>query len=189
MANALESDMTDQECIRRVLAEFIQLRDDKRFAEWVELFTEDGTFEYGSHHLVGRSAIRENVQALLRNDRGKHLCVNSIIDVSGDTASVSSDFLKVIRSTMGPGRPATGSGRWGATKTISCARAESGRSPKGGSTSCPPPTAPDLREPSRSRASAQVSAASSAVSSQAAPGSAPVLIGLVRRRPPSQTII
>jgi hypothetical protein len=101
--NALGGDVTDQECIRRVLAEFIQLRDDKRFAEWIELFTEDGTFEYGSHHLVGRSAIRENVEALLRNDRGKHLCVNSIIDVSGDTASVSSDFLKVNPSNSGSG--------------------------------------------------------------------------------------
>jgi ketosteroid isomerase-like protein len=91
----LESDVTDQESIRRALAEFIQLRDDKRFAEWVDLFTEDATFEYGSHHVVGRSDIRENVEALLRDDRGKHLCVNSIIDVSDDTASVSSDFLKV----------------------------------------------------------------------------------------------
>jgi hypothetical protein len=113
MANALESDMTDQECIRRVLAEFIQLRDDKRFAEWVELFTEDGTFEYGSHHLVGRSAIRENVQALLRNDRGKHLCVNSVIDVSGDTASVSSDFLKVDPIDHGSGSPGYGIGTMG----------------------------------------------------------------------------
>jgi hypothetical protein len=93
--NAWGDDMTDQESIRRVLAEFIQLRDDKRFGEWVDLFTEDGSFEYGSHHLEGRSAIRDHVEALLRNDRGKHVCVNSIIDVSGDTASVSSDFLKV----------------------------------------------------------------------------------------------
>ncbi len=108
MASAVESDMTDQECIRRVLAEFIQLRDDKRFAEWVEIFTEDATFEYGAHHLVGRSAIRENVQALLRNDRGKHLCVNSIIDVSGDAASVSSDFLKV-----NPTDDVSGAGRYG----------------------------------------------------------------------------
>jgi ketosteroid isomerase-like protein len=97
----LGGDVTDEECIRRVLAEFIQLRDDKHFAEWIELFTEDGTFEYGSHHLVGRSAIRENVEALLRNDGGKHLCVNSVIDVSGDTASVSSDFLKVNPSNDG----------------------------------------------------------------------------------------
>jgi len=81
--------MSDQESIRRVLAEFIQLRDD--------------TFEYGSHHLVGRSAIREHVQELLRDDQGKHLCVNSIIDVSGDTASVSSDFVKVNPMDKGPG--------------------------------------------------------------------------------------
>ncbi|HWF21256.1 MAG TPA: nuclear transport factor 2 family protein, partial [Acidimicrobiales bacterium] len=60
--------------IRLVLAQFIQLRDDKRFAEWTELFTEDGTFEYLSHVLVGRTAIGENVEALLRQDGGKHLC-------------------------------------------------------------------------------------------------------------------
>jgi hypothetical protein len=113
MTSAAESEMTDQECIRRVLAEFIQLRDDKRFAEWVDLFTKDGTFEYGAHHLVGRSAIRENVQALLRNDRGKHLCVNSIIDVSGDTASVSSDFLKVNPIDDGTGVTGYGIGTMG----------------------------------------------------------------------------
>jgi hypothetical protein len=105
--------MTDEECIRRVLAEFIQLRDDKRFVEWVDLFTEDATFEYGSHHLVGRSAIRENVEALLRNDKGKHLCVNSIIDVSGDTASVSSDFLKVNPIDDGSGADGYGVGTMG----------------------------------------------------------------------------
>jgi ketosteroid isomerase-like protein len=105
--------MTDEECIRRVLAEFIQLRDDKHFAEWVDLFTEDATFEYGSHHLVGRSAIRENVEALLRDDKGKHLCVNSIIDVSGDTASVSSDFLKVNPIDDGSGSHGYGVGTMG----------------------------------------------------------------------------
>jgi hypothetical protein len=95
--------MTDQEDIRQVLARFIQLRDDKHFAEWVELFTEDGTFEYGPHTLNGRSAIRENVEALLRHDRGKHLCVNSIIDISGESAAVSSDFLKVNPVDKGDG--------------------------------------------------------------------------------------
>src|ERR1700722_20929671 len=105
--------MTDEEGIRRGVAEFIQLRDDKHFAEWVDLFTEDATFEYGSHHLVGRSAIRENVEALLRDDKGKHLCVNSIIDVSGDTASVSSDFLKVNPIDDGSGSHGYGVGTMG----------------------------------------------------------------------------
>ena len=82
--------------IRRVLAEFIQLRDDKRFAEWAELFTEAGTFEYLSHVLVGRTAIGQNVQALLREDRGKHLCANSVVEVAQDgrSAEVRSDFVK-----------------------------------------------------------------------------------------------
>jgi len=87
--------MTDEESIRQVLARFIQLRDDKQFGEWVRLFTEDGTFRYGPHVLVGRAEIREHVEALLRHDRGKHLCVNSIIDVTGDSAEVSSDFVKI----------------------------------------------------------------------------------------------
>jgi 3-phenylpropionate/cinnamic acid dioxygenase small subunit len=88
----------DQEArIRLVLAQFIQLRDDKRFAEWTELFTEDGTFEYLSHVLVGRTAIGENVEALLCQDRGKHLCANSVVELSEDgrSAEVSSDFVKL----------------------------------------------------------------------------------------------
>lgn len=89
--------MNHEARIRQALAAFIQLRDDKRFVEWTELFTEDGTFEYLSHVLVGRTAIGENVEALLREDRGKHLCANSVIDVSEDgmSAEVRSDFVKL----------------------------------------------------------------------------------------------
>jgi 3-phenylpropionate/cinnamic acid dioxygenase small subunit len=87
--------MSDEETIRRLLAEFIQLRDDKRFDEWVQLFAEDGTFQYSPEILVGRPAIKAAIGALLRDDRGKHLCCNSIIRVSGDVAEVSSDFVKI----------------------------------------------------------------------------------------------
>jgi hypothetical protein len=87
--------MSDKEAISDVLARFIQLRDDKRFDEWVALFTEDGTFQYGPHTLVGRSAIADHVGTLLANDRGKHLCLNSIIEISCDRAAVSSDFVKI----------------------------------------------------------------------------------------------
>jgi hypothetical protein len=97
-----EGSMTDEECIRQVLARFIQLRDDKRFEEWVQLFTEEGMFHYGSNLLVGRDAIRDNVETLLRDDRGKHLCLNSVIDITGDAARVSSDFVKINPSDAGP---------------------------------------------------------------------------------------
>lgn len=87
--------MTDEEAIRQVLGRFIQLRDDKRFSEWVECFEEDGTFEYGSHHLAGRDAIREHVSDLLADDRGKHLCLSPAIRIDRDTAQVASDFVKL----------------------------------------------------------------------------------------------
>jgi 3-phenylpropionate/cinnamic acid dioxygenase small subunit len=87
--------MSDEDRIRLVLARFVQLRDDKRFDEWVQCFHDDGVFDYVSHHLVGRDAIRDNVAQLLAADRGKHLCVNSIIEVDGDAAEVSSDFVKL----------------------------------------------------------------------------------------------
>jgi uncharacterized protein (TIGR02246 family) len=87
--------LTDHEQIQQLLARFIQLRDDKRFDEWAQLFTEDGTFEYPGARVTGRDAIRDNVADLLRSDRGKHLGFNAVIEVNGDTASVVSDVVKL----------------------------------------------------------------------------------------------
>jgi SnoaL-like domain len=87
--------MTDEEAIRRLLARFIQLRDDKEFDAWSELFTDNAVFTYGIVRLEGRSAIRDHVASLLARDAGKHLCLNSVIDLDGDRAWVSSDFVKL----------------------------------------------------------------------------------------------
>ena len=94
---------SDHEQIRQLLARFIQLRDDKRFEEWVRLFTEDGTFEYPGARLTGRDAIRDSVASLLRDDRGKHLALNAVIEVDGDTASVTSDVVKLRPAEPGGG--------------------------------------------------------------------------------------
>lgn len=91
----------DEEAIRRLLARFVQLRDDKRFEEWAALFLPDGVFTYGSVVLVGPAAIRDDVSRLLAGDRGKHLCTNSVIDVDGERARVVSDFVK-LRPAAGP---------------------------------------------------------------------------------------
>jgi ketosteroid isomerase-like protein len=95
--------LTDEEAIRRLLARFIQLRDDKQFDTWSELFSDDAVFTYGTVRLEGRPAIREHVSMLLARDEGKHLCVNSVIDVDGDRAFVSSDFAKLDPGTEGAG--------------------------------------------------------------------------------------
>jgi len=104
--------MTDEEAIRRLLARFIQLRDDKQFEPWSELFTDDAVFTYGIVRLQGRAAIRDHVASLLARDEGKHLCVNSIIDVDGDAASVRSDFAKLDPAPGGAGFAIGTAGRY-----------------------------------------------------------------------------
>jgi hypothetical protein len=95
--------MTDEEAIRRLLARFIQLRDDKQFEAWSELFTDNAVFTYATVRLDGRGAIRQHVASLLERDEGKHLCLNSVIDVDADRASVSSDFAKLDPPADGAG--------------------------------------------------------------------------------------
>jgi ketosteroid isomerase-like protein len=95
--------VTDEEAIRRLLARFIQLRDDKQFDAWSGLFTDDAVFTYGTVWLEGRAAIRDHVALLLAPDQGKHLCLNSVIDVEGDRAFVSSDFAKLDPAAGGAG--------------------------------------------------------------------------------------
>jgi hypothetical protein len=85
---------SDEEAIRKVLALLCQLRDDDRYDEWIKLFAEDGTFDYGVGVFAGRDAILGHVVEHFPA-YGKHLCLNSVIDVSGDQAAVVSDFAKL----------------------------------------------------------------------------------------------
>jgi ketosteroid isomerase-like protein len=97
--------ISDHEQVRQFLARFTTMRDDHRFEEWSQLWTEDGTFDYPGAVVTGRAAIRDNVAAMMRDDRGKHIQVNIIIELDGDTADVTSDVMK-----LRPNDPGTGSG-------------------------------------------------------------------------------
>jgi hypothetical protein len=86
--------VNDEEAIRRALALLCQLRDQDRYDEWIELFAPDGTFDYGVGVFTGRDAILAHVTEHFPA-YGKHLCLNSVIDIDGDEASVMSDFVKL----------------------------------------------------------------------------------------------
>ncbi len=91
--------MTDQEAIGRTLAQYCQFCDDGRFDEWEALFTEDSTFSVQGNEQVGRTAIRQFIEAGQPPERrGRHLCGNSLIDVDGDRASVATDYIFVSRA-------------------------------------------------------------------------------------------
>jgi hypothetical protein len=86
--------MSDEEAIRRVLAQMCQFRDSGRYDLWIQLFTPGGSFSYINNDLSGRDAIYAHVTEHFP-PKGKHLCLNHIIDVSGDQATSVSDFVKI----------------------------------------------------------------------------------------------
>ena len=86
--------MSEYESIRRLLAEYCQRCDDERFEEWAKLFIEDGAFmAFGQTHR-GRAALEKFIASA---PVGKHLCFNSIIDITGSSASCASDFVFIKR--------------------------------------------------------------------------------------------
>lgn len=85
--------MSDEEQIRRTLAQFCVFLDERRFREWSELFTEDGVF---CEH-TGRAAIFAWISgdelATTPQLQRKHTVHNVLIDVEGDQARASADLV------------------------------------------------------------------------------------------------
>lgn len=86
--------VSDEDAIRRTIAQYCQLCDDGRFDEWADLYTDDATFSVLGKTYTGRADVKafiEKGQAPER--RGKHLCFNSIIDIDGDSARAITDYV------------------------------------------------------------------------------------------------
>lgn len=92
----------DEDGIRRTIAEYSQWCDDGHFDQWAELFTEDARLVFGQQTTDGRAAIKaymEGVQPPAA--RGKHITGNTLIDVDGNTAAATTDYLFVRPSAGG----------------------------------------------------------------------------------------
>jgi uncharacterized protein (TIGR02246 family) len=99
----------DEAEIGRTLAEYSQLCDDGRFDEWASLFTEDASFVVAGKVTEGRSAIRSYMAELQPAEaRGKHIISNSLVELDGARAAVTTDYLFVRRGTDGLGILAAG---------------------------------------------------------------------------------
>ena len=86
--------MSDEDAIRRTIAQYCQLCDDGRFDEWADLYTDDASVSVMGKTYTGRADVKafiEKGQAPER--RGKHLCFNSIIDIDGDSARAITDYV------------------------------------------------------------------------------------------------
>ena len=92
--------MTQVAQVRRLLALYCQLLDDRRYAEWSQLFAEDGFWELGGHTYRGPSQTRAFMDRLLAERperRTKHLCTNALIELDDAQGRVTSDYVMLAR--------------------------------------------------------------------------------------------
>jgi uncharacterized protein (TIGR02246 family) len=100
--------MTDEEAIRRTIAQYAHFCDDGRFAEWADLYTDDATFSVMGETHSGREQVRAFIEKAQGPEaRGKHLCFNTVIDLHGDEARAWTDYVFIDR-----GKAITSAGRY-----------------------------------------------------------------------------
>jgi 3-phenylpropionate/cinnamic acid dioxygenase small subunit len=93
--------MSDEEDIRTTVAQYAHLCDDGRFDDWADLFAPDASVSIMGQTHQGREAVKESImQAQPPERRGKHLCVNSAIEVEGDEAWVITDYIFIDKQLV-----------------------------------------------------------------------------------------
>jgi 3-phenylpropionate/cinnamic acid dioxygenase small subunit len=96
----------DKDAIREVLAEYCFALDNYRFADMAALFTEDGTWDTAFGKATGHKAIADLAASFTKDiaepPRRVHYVTNVIIRLSGDSASVRSNWVVVQNSAAGP---------------------------------------------------------------------------------------
>ena len=90
------------EGVRRTLALYCHLMDDGAYHEAADLFGDDGRWTIQGTTHTGAQEIRELLSTWPSPAGHKHLTVNSVIDVDGDSATAVSDFV-VVRPSGGGG--------------------------------------------------------------------------------------
>lgn len=97
MASVLE----EKDAIHETIADYCFYFDGGEFDKWVDLFTEDGTFDAGR---LGAHKGKEALRAFLKNIRLtnglpmlKHCVMNEVIKVNGDEATAKS-YIVVVRA-------------------------------------------------------------------------------------------
>jgi hypothetical protein len=88
----------DELAIRRTIAEYCHRVDDGRFVELVDLFAPDAELVYGT--ISPRGA--DELLAFFRErqarpeQRGRHLTLNTVVDVGAGTATALSDYVQLV---------------------------------------------------------------------------------------------
>jgi hypothetical protein len=92
MNDAAIQGMIDELAVRRVLDEYCLRLEANNFDEWLDLFTEDSTYEVYKLTLRGRNGIKE---VLSKAPHGTHIGGPARITITGDGAETFQNYLFV----------------------------------------------------------------------------------------------
>jgi hypothetical protein len=91
--------LADELAVQRLLASYCHRCDDAEFDALVDLFAPDGVFAMGDVSARGRTELLAffHERQGPPERRGRHLTLNTVVDVAGDRASAVSDFVFLRR--------------------------------------------------------------------------------------------
>lgn len=90
MGGDLLQELVDRERIRDLLARYPMAFDDRDWAAWDEIWTDDLVWVVDGAEIVGLPAVREFMVACLPSDYGsKHMCGSPVIELGADGTSAS----------------------------------------------------------------------------------------------------
>jgi hypothetical protein len=90
--------------VRRLLALYCQLLDQRRYSEWSGLFTADGVWALGGKEYRGPSETQAYMDQLLRDRpqrRTQHVNSNVLVELDGPQGRVTSDFAMLASEPDG----------------------------------------------------------------------------------------
>lgn len=88
--------MSDEDGIRRTIAQYCQLFDSKQWDELGQIFAEDASVSSRRGTFQGRENVIRDLQSAMTADyHGTLFSSNVLIRVDGDTASAVTDFMEV----------------------------------------------------------------------------------------------
>jgi 3-phenylpropionate/cinnamic acid dioxygenase small subunit len=93
--------MSDEDAIRRTIAQYCHFCDDGRFDDWADLYTDDATFSVMGNTYTGRAEVKAFIEKGQSPERrGKHICFNTVIDIDagGGSARAWTDYIFIDKS-------------------------------------------------------------------------------------------
>lgn len=101
----MASEQADKDAIRELLATYCFRLDNGRFEEMAALFTEDGTWDTAFGKGTGRAGIVAQARSIAGTGprpRRVHLTTNIVIELTGDSATVQSNWTVIQNTQSGP---------------------------------------------------------------------------------------